>query len=67
MAKLTCRSCRAMLTSPGARCQSCGWAADYGLDGERKRRERIIATTMVAIGLAMVIAIALAATYMRSL
>ena len=69
MARLICRHCESVLPKRGARCRTCGWAADYG-DGsgiKRLERERLLGVGFIAVALAVALALAVTMGWLRAL
>lgn len=69
MARLICRHCEGVLPKRGARCRTCGWAADYdhGTGIRRLERERLLGVGFIAVALAIGFALAIAMGWLRGL
>jgi hypothetical protein len=65
VARWTCRSCEGALPRRGARCGTCGWAADYGTGVKRLERERLLGVAFIVGALSIAFALALAVGYLR--
>lgn len=64
MARLTCRSCKALLPRRGARCRTCGWASSYGSwISHQRERETLLGIGLMLLGLSVAAAVSLAVAY----